>query len=154
LADLYVRERGRTGAPTHVALDVDGTADPAHGQQEGVHYHGFYGQHVYFPLLVFDAETDQLVTAVLRPGNCHGSRFVVLVLRRLLKKLRAAWPGVPVEIRADSGCAIPRLYAWCEANAVGYTIRLVPNPGLERAAVPLLARAQAESAAAGGARVR
>jgi hypothetical protein len=91
---------------------------------------------------------------VLRPGNCHGSRFVVLVLRRLVAKLRAAWPGVAVELRADSGCAVPRLYAWCEANGVGYTVGLIPNPVLERAAAPLLAQALAASAAAGGARVR
>jgi hypothetical protein len=154
LADLYVRERGRGGAPARVVLDVDGTDDPAHGQQEGARYHGFYGQHMYFPLVVFDGDTDQLVTAVLRPGNVHGSRFVVLVLRRLLAKLRAAWPGVAVEVRADSGCAVPRLYAWCEAHAVAYTVGLIPNPVLERAAAPLLAAALARSAAAGGERVR
>jgi hypothetical protein len=154
LAALYVRERGRGGAPARVVLDVDGTDDPAHGRQEGVRYHGFYGQHQYFPLLVFDADTDHLVTAVLRPGNVHGSRFVVLVLRRLLRLLRAAWPGVAVEVRADSGCAVPRLYAWCEAHGVAYTVGLIPNPVLARAAAPLLARAQAQSAAAGGARVR
>jgi hypothetical protein len=137
-----------------VLLDVDGTDDPAHGQQEGVGYHGYYRQWMYFPLLVFDADTGQLVTAVLRPGTAHGSRFVVLVLRRLLRRLRAAWPAVAVEVRADSGCAVPRVYAWCEAHAVDYTIGLVPNPVLERAAAPLLADALARSAAAGGERVR
>jgi hypothetical protein len=76
------------------------------------------------------------------------------VLRRLLATLRAAWPGVAVEVRADSGCAVPRLYAWCEAHGVGYTIGLVPNPVLERAAAPLLAEALARSAAHAGARVR
>jgi hypothetical protein len=86
LVDVYVRERGRAGPPTHLVLDLDGTDDPAHGQQEGVAYHGFYGQHMYFPLLVFDGQTNQLITAVLRPGNVHGSRFAVLVLRRLLKQ--------------------------------------------------------------------
>jgi hypothetical protein len=40
LADLYIRERGRGGAPARILLDLDGTADPAHGQQEGVRYHG------------------------------------------------------------------------------------------------------------------
>jgi len=154
LAELYVRARGQDGAPARVLLDLDGTDDPAHGQQEGVAYHGFYRQWMYFPLLVFDGETGHLVTAVLRPGTAHGSRFAVLVLRRLLRLLRAAWPDVAVEIRADSGCAVPRLYAWCEAHGVGYTLGLVPNPVLERAAAPLLARAQAESAAAGGAKVR
>src|SRR3954452_12612224 len=109
---------------------------------------------MYHPLLVFDGDTGQLITAILRPGNVHGSRFVVLVLRRLLRKLRAAWPDIPVEIRADSGFAVPRLFAWCEANHVDYTIGLIPNPILERRAAPLLAEPQAQSAAQDGAKVR
>jgi hypothetical protein len=154
LVELYVRERGPTGAPAHLVLDLDGTDDPAHGQQEGVGYHGYYRQHMYHPLLVFDGQTGQLITAVLRPGRCHGSRFAVLVLRRLLRRLRAAWPGVTVELRADSGFAVPRIYAWCEANRVAYTIGLIPNPALERLAAPLLAEARAQSAAQGGGKVR
>jgi hypothetical protein len=154
LADLYIRERGRGGPPARILLDLDGTDDPAHGEQEGVAYHGYYRQHMYHPLLVFDGDTGHLITTVLRPGDVHGSAFAVLVLRRLLRKLRAAWPGVAVELRADSGFAIPRLYAWCEANAVGYTIGLIPNDILEARAAPLLAEAQAQSDAQGGAKVR
>jgi hypothetical protein len=154
LADLYLRERGRVGIPSRILLDLDGTADPAHGEQEGVAYHGYYRQHMYHPLLVFDGDTGHLVTAVLRPGDVHGSAFVVLVLRRLLRRLRAAWPGVAVELRADSGFAIPRLYAWCEANGVGYTIGLIPHPVLERLAAPLLEEARAQSVEQGGAKVR
>jgi hypothetical protein len=154
LVGLYVRERGRSGVPARILLDLDGTDDPAHGEQEGVAYHGYYRQHMYHPLLVFDGDTGHLVTAVLRPGDVHGSAFVVLVLRRLVRKLRAAWPDVPVELRADSGFAIPRLYAWCEANAVDYTIGLIPNPALERLAAPLLETARAQSAEQGGAKVR
>ena len=67
---------------------------------------------------------------------------------------RAAWPDVPVELRADSGFAIPRLYAWCEANAVDYTIGLIPNPVLERLAAPLLEMARGQSVEQGGAKVR
>jgi hypothetical protein len=154
LVALYIRERGRAGAPARVLLDLDGTDDPAHGEQEGVAYHGYYRQHMYHPLLVFDGETGQPVAAVLRPGNAHASRFVVLVLRRLVRRLRAAWPGVAVEVRADSGFATPRLYAWCEGEGVAYTIGLIPNPALERLAAPLLALARARSEAEGGAKVR
>jgi hypothetical protein len=154
LADLYLRERGRAGVPARIVLDLDGTADPAHGEQEGVRYHGYYRQHMYHPLLVFDGDTGQLISAILRPGNVHGSRFVVLILRRLLRRLRAVWPDVPVELRADSGFAIPRLFAWCEANQVDYTIGLIPNSVLEARAAPLLADAQAQSAEHGGAKVR
>jgi hypothetical protein len=151
---VYIAQRGRAGAPCRLLLDLDGTDDPAHGDQEGVRYHGYYRQHMYHPLLVFDGDTGQLVTAVLRPGNVHGSRFVVLVLRRLLRRIRAAWPDVRLEIRADSGFAVPRLYAWCEANAVTYTIGLIPNAPLELLAAPLLEDADAQSRERDGAKVR
>ena len=154
LADLDIRERGRAGVPARLVLDLDGTDDPAHGEQEGVRYHGYYRQHMYHPLLAFDGDTGHLITAVLRPGNVHGSRCVVLVLRRLLRKLRAAWPDVPIEVRADSGFATPRLFAWCEANRVDYTIGLIPNPVLERLAAPLLEEARVRSLEQGGAKVR
>lgn len=154
LVASYLRERSRSDPPTRIVLDLDGTDDPAHGQQEGVRYHAFYGQHMYHPLLVFDGDTGQLITAVLRPGNVHASRFVVLVLRRLLKRLRAAWPAVAVDIRADSGFASPRLYRWCEAHAVDYTIGLIPNAVLTRLAAPLLADAHAQSSAQDDAKVR
>jgi hypothetical protein len=154
LVDLYIRERARGGPPQRIVLDFDGTADPAHGQQEGVGYHGYYRQHMYHPLLVFDGDTGHLLTAVLRPGRCHGGRFALLVLRRLVRHLRRAWPDLAIELRADSGFALPRLYAWCEAHAVRYTIGLIPNPALDRAAAPLLAVAQACSTVQGGAKVR
>src|SRR5215218_59989 len=71
MADLYIREHGRAGVPARILLDLDGTADPAHGEQEGVAYHGYYRQHMYHPLLVFDGDTGHLITAVLRPGDVH-----------------------------------------------------------------------------------
>lgn len=154
LVDLYVRERGRGGPPRRIVLDFDGTDDPAHGEQEGVGYHGYYRQHMYHPLLVFDGDTGHLITAILRPGRSHGSRFAVLLLRRLVRRLRQAWPRMAIALRADSGFAIPRLYAWCEAHQVSYTIGLIPNPTLEALAAPLLARAQATSTRLGGLKVR
>jgi hypothetical protein len=154
LVACYLRQRGRHGPPAHILLDLDGTDDPAHGEQEGVRYHGYYRQHMYHPLLVFDGDTGQLITAVLRPGNAHASRFVVVVLRRLLQQLRRAWPDATLELRADSGFASPRLYQWCEQHAVTYTIGLIPTAPLEARAAPLLAEAQAQSAAQGGAKIR
>ncbi len=138
LAEIYVRERGKEGAPKRVLLDLDSTDDPTHGEQEGAYYHGYYRQHMYHPLLVFDGETGQLVTAVLRPGNIHAGRGAITVLKRVVGRLREQWPGVEVEIRADAGFALPAVYEWCEREGVGYTIGLVPNPRLGRIAGPLL----------------
>jgi hypothetical protein len=142
LVRLYLQERARPGVPTHILLDLDGTDDPTHGDQEGSAYHGYFGQHMYHPLLIFDGDTDQLITAVLRPGNVHAGRGIVAVLRRLVRLLRAAWPEVAIELRADSGFALPDLYAFCEDHQITYTIGLIPNPRLEELAAPLLAEAQ------------
>ena len=137
------------GRPARILLDIDSTDDPTHGHQEGSAYHGYYGQHMYHPLLVFDGDTGQLITAILRPGTAHASRGVVAVLRALVRALRAGWPGVAVELRADSGCAVPRVYRFCERAHVGYTIGLIPNSRLEAVAAPLLADAQAQRLATG-----
>lgn len=154
LLEVYLHERERLGRPARILLDFDGTDDPAHGEQEGVAYHGYYRQHMYHPLLLFDGDTGQLITAVLRPGNCHASRFVLLVLHHLVPRLRARWPGVAIELRADSGFATPKLYRYCEVEGLGYTIGLIPNPALEPLAAPLLAEAREQSEAQAGAKVR
>src|SRR3954447_6027501 len=139
LGDRYLRERERDGTPTRIVLDIDGTDDPTHGQQEGSAYHGYYRQHMLHPLLIFDGETQQLITAVLRPGNTHGSTGVVAVLKRVVRALRARWPQVRIEVRMDSGGAVPAIYDWCETHGVAYTIGLIPNPRLTTLAAPLLA---------------
>jgi hypothetical protein len=154
LGEVYLRERGRGGPPARILLDLDGTADPTHGRQEGTAYHGYFGQHMYHPLLVFDGDTDQLVTAVLRPGNAHAGRGAVAVLKRIVRALRQRWPEVRIEIRADSGFALPALYAFCEEAGVGYTIGLVPNGRLEALAAPLLAEAERRQTATGADKVR
>ena len=104
---------------------------------------------MYFPLLVFDGDTNQLVTAVLRPGNAHGGRGAVAILRRIVRALRGRWPLVQIEVRADSGFALPALYDYCEAEGIDYTIGLVPNPRLEARAAPLLAKAQRQQTTTG-----
>jgi hypothetical protein len=149
LLEVYLRERERLGVPGRILLDLDGTDDPTHGDQEGSAYHGYFRQHMYHPLLVFDGDTDQLLAAVLRPGNAHGSRGAVAVLKRIVRALRTRWPGVRVELRADSGFAVPAVYDFCEREGLAYTIGLVPNPRLEALAAPLLAEATRRRAACG-----
>lgn len=154
LGQRYLQERERDGTPRHIVLDLDGTDDPTHGQQEGTAYHGYYGQYHYHPLLVFDGQTGHLITAVLRPGTVHASHGVVTILKRIVRTLRQHWPAVTIELRADSGFAIPALYDWCEAEHVGYTIGLGRNDRLEVAIAELQAAAETQSRAQGGVKVR
>ena len=136
--ELYRRERAKDGVPEKIILDFDATDDPTHGDQEGSYYHGYFEQHMYHPLLVFDGESGHLITALLRAGNTHGSRSAVALLRRLVGGLREAWPGLAIELRADAGFAVPDLYDYCEEEGITYTVGLVSNPRLEGMAEDLL----------------
>jgi hypothetical protein len=78
----------------------------------------------------------------LRPGTCHAGRGSLAILRRLIRLLRTAWPTVQIELRADSGFALPRIYAYCEDKRITYTIALGSNARLEAMAAPLLAQAR------------
>jgi DDE family transposase len=154
LLELYLTERGKDGAPKKVLLDFDATDDPTHGEQEESYYHGYYQEHIYHPLVVFDGDTGELITAVLRAGNTHPSRSAVAVLKRIVGRLREAWPSVEIEIRADAGFAVPEIYEYCEREGIGYTIGLISNPRLEALAQDLLGRAKRESEEREGEKVR
>jgi len=138
LLELYLGERGKDGAPEKVLLDFDATDDPVHGEQEGSFYHGYYRQHMYHPLLVFDGESGHLIAALLRAGNTHASNSSVALLKRIVGRLRGRWPGAEIEIRADAGFAVPALYDYCEEEDITYTIGLITNPRLEELAQELL----------------
>jgi hypothetical protein len=140
---LYLKERAEDGRPPKkVLLDFDSTADPTHGEQEGSYYHGYYEQHIYHPLLVFDGQTGHLLTALLRAGNTHGSNSAVALLKRICALLRDRWPEVRIELRADAGFAVPALYDYCEEEGITYTVGLASNPRLEEMAEDLLDEAR------------
>lgn len=101
--------------PEKIVLDLDATDDRTHGQQEFSFYHGYYRSHIYYPLLIFDGETADLVAAVLRPGNRGAATAVVPILKRVIRQIRRVLGRkVRIEIRADSGFATPALYEFCE----------------------------------------
>jgi len=154
LGEVYLAERERDGVPVHIVLDLDSTDDPTHGAQEGSAYHGYFRQHMDHPLLVFDGDTGQFITAVLRPGHAHAGAGVLAIVQRLVTRLRARWPQVVIELRADAGFAKPEIYAYCEREGIAYTIGLVTNARLEQCAAPLVAETLAQQAAAHGAKVR
>ena len=147
---------GQEQAPTWVVLDFDATDDETHGQQQLSGFHGYYDEHCYLPLIVtarVDGGPDELLAAVLRPGRSHAGRGTLTVLRRIVARLREAWPEVRILLRADSGFALPEIYEWCEANGVWYLIGLASNRRLAELAEPYLAAARAEFATT-GAKVR
>jgi hypothetical protein len=67
---------------------------------------------------------------ILRPGRTPGGAEVALVLRHVVKAIRAHWPRVEILIRGDSHYARQEAMTWCERNHVGYVFGLAGNPVL------------------------
>jgi Transposase DDE domain group 1 len=137
LLELFIRTR-RT-PPAEVILDLDATDDPVHGSQTLAGYHGYYGQHQYLPLLVFEGRSGFPLAAWLRPGTVHGACGAVEILQAIVSKLRQAWPGVVIKVRGDTAMAVPRLYDYCEAHDLRYAFGFARNAVLERATEQALA---------------
>jgi hypothetical protein len=131
LLELFIRTRPTP--PTEVIVDVDATDDPVHGQQALAGYHGYYQQHQYLPLLVFEGHSGFPLAACLRPGTLHASVGAVDILQKIIARLRAAWPAVRVLVRADNGLAVPAVYDFCEAEQLAYVLGYASNAVLQRA---------------------
>jgi hypothetical protein len=150
--DQYVRSF--TQLPEVIVLDIDSTDDPTHGQQQLSFFHGYYDQHMYHPLLLFDGESGQLVSAVLRPGNAHAARGVMGVLRRIIGHLKQRFPQVQIVVRGDSAFAVPRLLRMLEElerewGGIAYVFGLAKNAVLLRQGAAALAEAHARFGATG-----
>jgi hypothetical protein len=137
LVDLFVRTR-RT-PPQEVILDVDASDDPVHGHQTLSGYHGYYRQHQYLPLFVYDGATGFPLAAWLRPGTVHASLGAADILDAIVTRLRTAWPDVRIRVRSDNGLAVPGLYDYCEAKGLPYAFGYATNPVLQRATDQALA---------------
>ena len=137
LVDLFARTR--RAPPAEVILDIDASDDPVHGHQALSGYHGYYRQHQYLPLFVYDGATGFPLAAWLRPGAAHASLGAAEVLDGIVARLRAAWPGVRIKVRSDNGLAVPGVYDYCEAHDLPYAFGYATNPVLQRATAQALA---------------
>src|SRR5262249_60767495 len=137
LVDLFVRTRQQM--PAEVILDVDATDDPTHGAQTLSGYHGYFRQHQYLPLHVYEGHSGFPLAVWLRPGASHASLGAVDILGAIVAQLRAAWPGVRILVRADNGLGVPAVYEFCEAEHLDYVIGYAGNAVLERATAQALA---------------
>jgi hypothetical protein len=117
-------------APEEIILDMDTTDLPLHGKQEGRFFHGYYDSYCYLPLYIFSG--DQLLCARMREANHDASFGCLAEVQRIVAQIRAAWPGVSIILRGDSGFCRNQVMNWCEEHAVDYVFGLARNQRLRR----------------------
>jgi hypothetical protein len=136
--------------PRRIVLDIDDTEDRVHGNQELALFHAHYDGRCFLPIHVYEATTGKPVAVILRPGKTPDGAEVALVLRHVIRRIRARWPKVDILVRGDSHYGRPEAMSWCERNRVAYLFGLAGNKVLLRR-VAALAEEAAVSRIEGGA---
>ncbi len=122
--DRYVSSlKGRK----HVVIDIDATNDPTHGTQQLSFFNGYYGEFMYNELFFHDGDTGQIIAPILRPGNSHSNKWYVSVLKRIIKKIRNAYPDIEIYIRADSGFSCSGFFQLADDFNLFFAIGLPSN---------------------------
>ena len=127
LLELYLKTH--PGPRKVIVLDMDATDDPTHGKQQLSFFHGYYEEHMYHPLLVFDGRTGFPLAAVLRPGNTHASHGALAVLKRLIKKLKQAYPAALILLEPMPALLCPHSIAIWSARRSATSSASSPTTG-------------------------
>ena len=127
--------------PSHLTLDIDPFDDPTHGAQQLTFFHGYYGQYQYLPRAITCAENDLVVAICLLYGSAHPALGAATDIAYVVRRLRAAWPGVRIDLRGDSGFGVPAMYDACERLDLFYTIGIGMNARLKKLSESLLEEA-------------
>jgi len=149
LAEVVIeRHRKRLhGRAKRITIDLDPTDDPTHGAQQLAMFNGHYDSWCYLPVvgfLSFDDEPDQyLFAAVLRAGNAPAKLGAIGILRRVLAKLREAFPKARFRVRLDGGFASADMFAFLDGQEdLDYAVAMAKNAVLERRAKKLMGKAR------------
>jgi len=129
LMDQFIASYNRP--PEVIVLAVDETEDRAHGAQEPIRYDGYYGGYCFMPLHLYAGLSGRLITAILKAKRFSGAQMLA-VLKRVVKRLRHAWPDTWFILRGDSHFAYPEVMAWLEAHPqLRYVTGLTRNTVLQ-----------------------
>lgn len=129
-----------------ITIDMDPTEDPTYGDQQLTFFNAFYDNWCYLPMVTtiqFGDEAEQYqVAPVLRPGNAKGSLGALGILKRLVHRLRQAFPFATICVRMDGAFATPEIFDWLEREDLLYLVNMSKNSVLKGFAEPLMKEAR------------
>jgi hypothetical protein len=128
LADYFIASYPTP--PEQIILDMDDTEDPTHGAQQLALFNGYYDGFCFEPMLIFEGMSGKLITAILHPGKRPTGKEIISVLKRVITRIRNAWPKVVIVVRGDSHYAVPEVFSWCDAHSILFIFGLARNSTL------------------------
>ena len=128
--------------PEGIIIDLDDTEDPTHGAQQLTLFNGYYNTHCYQPMHIYEGKSGKLITTILRPGKRPSGKEIVSILKRIVKKIRVAWPKVGILVRGDSHYSAAAVYDYCNSHNVEYVLGLKAYKPLKEKAQTLMETAK------------
>ena len=128
--------------PKSIILDLDDTDDPTHGSQQLSLFNAYHDCYCFMPLHIYEGKSGKLISTILRPGRRPSGKEIVAILKRLVKKIRQAWPDVGILIRGDSYYSAPAVYDFCDQHDIKYVFGFKPHKPLLQAAGNLMTQAR------------
>lgn len=108
-----------------VTLDFDGSVLSTGRMAEGAAV-GFNkqkkGQRSYYPLFCTIAQTGQVFDVLPRSGNVHDSNGALEFMQECVRTIRAACPGIIIEVRMDSAFFSEDTVKALDADGIEFTI--------------------------------
>jgi hypothetical protein len=127
--------------PEGIILDIDDTDDLTHGHQQLTLFNAYHGDYCYMPIHIYEGKSGRLITTVLRPGKRPTGKQIVSIVKRVVRKIRKAWPEAGILLRGDSHYSCPEVFEFCEETNINYILGFKPYSPLVRKTKPLVKEA-------------
>jgi hypothetical protein len=118
--------------PKAIVLDMDPTADRAYGQQQLTFFNAFVGGYCFMPYHIYEGSSGKLITTVFRTGKSPSGKEIISILKRVVRRIRQAWPETEIVFRADGHHASGEVLNWLDEHRLIYVIALPQNKALNR----------------------
>jgi hypothetical protein len=131
-----------TKAPEGIILDIDDTADSTYGGQQLALFNAYHDCFCYMPLHIYEGKSGKLITTILRPGKRPSGKEIVSILKRIIERIREAWPEVGILIRGDDYYSSPDMYDYCKEHNIKYVFGFKPYKSVVKKASGIMAKAK------------
>lgn len=137
LLEGYIDEH-QVDPPDSIILDIDGTPASTHGDQQRALFDRHRSQRMYFPLMLCDGRTGELLAVRLRSGRASDKHRAKPMIRRVVNRLKEAFPATSIRFRADAGFTEARLFRLLDELGVTWRINYAANSVLKERTEQLL----------------
>jgi len=114
--------------PETIVLDIDETADAAHGQQELAFFNAHYDEYCFQPIHIFEAGSGKPVLSLLRPGKRPSGREAARIIAHVTKRIPRQLAQDPHPMARRQ----PLCHAASPGNPGGHGLFLCPGLGWQQ----------------------